>query len=222
MQIDLLSHTEDGERLVYAAARQCYSEMTGKETYAEYTKERAEKLLDTVLKSGHTSVLEHANYTFAISGISRVTSHQLVRFRHMSFSQQSQRYTTLNENASYVLPPSIAGNVLLAYKYRQFVDYANEMYQHMVTAGVPKEDARYLIPHSVETSLILTTNARELHHAFKLRCCTRAQWEIRAMFTEMLKIVQCVHYGLFKNAGPSCVTGRCPEGKFSCKGGNQC
>ena len=211
MHVEIVKHTPDPERVVALAARQCYSEgfvMDGCSTSAQDA-----ALIRKVLGSGHSSVVEHASFTFAIEGISRVTSHQLVRFRVASFSQQSQRYTSVGED--YVVPEKIK-EMAFFHSYNHAIKLAYETYEEMVKAGVPKEDARYVLPNACPTNLIMTMNARELLHAFNLRCCNRAQWEIRELFNAILRLVKPIAPTIFENAGASCVAGPCPEGAMGC------
>ena len=211
MYVEIVKHTPDPERVVALAARQCYSEgfvMDGCSTPAQDA-----ALIRKVLGSGHSSVAEHAVFTFAIRGVSRALSHQLVRFRMASFSQQSQRYTSVGDE--YITPESIVDSQYgAAYHYAIYLAY--ETYEGMVKAGVPKEDARYVLPNACPTNLIMTMNARELLHAFNLRCCNRASWEIRELFNEILRLVKPIAPTIFENAGASCVAGPCPEGAMGC------
>lgn len=211
MHVEIVKHTPDPERVVALAARQCYSEgfvMDGRSTPAQDA-----ALIRKVLGSEHLSVLEHAVFTFAIKGVSRALSHQLVRFRVASFSQQSQRYTSVGED--YIVPGTIKEKAFL-HTYNHIIKLAYETYEEMVEAGVPKEDARYVLPNASPTNLIMTMNARELLHAFNLRCCERSQWEIRELFNEILRLVKPIAPTIFENAGASCVAGPCPEGAMGC------
>ena len=165
---------------------------------------------------GHGSTIEHVSFTFGIEGVSRVLTHQLVRHRIASYDQQSQRYVR-EQNFAYVTPPSVADNTVAAAKFREFMTRARAVYDELIAAGVPQEDARYVLPNATQTKILVTMNARTLHHFFNLRCCYRAQWEIREMAYKMLAEVKKVAPTLFKNAGASCVsTGRCPEGDMTC------
>lgn len=168
------------------------------------------KALHHALASGHDSVAEHATFTFLIEGISRVTLAQLTRHRIASFTVQSQRYVEL-ERMTAVLPLSIRCNRELSERAYDVLGQSKELYDEALKHGVPKEDARYLIPQAVITQLVLTMNARELRHFFSLRCCNRAQWEIRELADRMLRICKGSAPELFRDAGPGCVRGRCPE-----------
>lgn len=171
--------------------------------------------LNGAMSSGHESIAEHANFTFLIDGVSRVLLAQLTRHRIASFSVQSQRYAGLGDIKSVIIPDSIDSTFLKS-EYERFVNEAFCRYEYLVKSGVPEEDARFVIPQGITTKLMMTMNARELRHFFSLRCCNRAQWEIRELADKML--VQCKQKApvLFKDAGPGCVRGHCPEGKRSC------
>ena len=165
------------------------------------------------MASGHESVLEHAVFTFRITGLSRAALAQLTRHRLASFSVQSQRYVKLTDWHAVV--PSTVASSPFAEKAEKMLRDSMALYQEMVDAGLPAEDARYFTPQAITTDLVVTMNARELRHFFSLRCCNRAQWEIRHLADEMLKLCKQEAPSLFENAGPGCVRGNCPE-KKSC------
>lgn len=213
--VSLISHTPDPERVVAAAARLCYAPVGAAQLAQDLTAEDIQRLLKTILRSGHLSVCEHASFTFAIEGISRACSHQLVRHRLASYSQQSQRYLKLKE-PEMIVPPAISNNPQLLEKFTNAVKIACDYYEKLLAAGVEAEDARYVLPQAVETKIVVTMNARELLHFFTLRTCERAQWEIRELAEEMLKLVLPAAPTIFAKAGPACIRGRCPEGKFYC------
>ena len=167
--------------------------------------------LKHAVESGHTSVLEHAVFTFKVEGLSRAALAQLTRHRVASFDVQSQRYVKLDD-PELVVPASIRDSNF-AEEAESTMKQAMDLYTRMVEAGIPCEDARYVTPQAVTTSLIMTMNARELLHFFSLRTCNRAQWEIRQLADEMLRICRRMAPEIFENAGPGCVTGRCPEKK---------
>ena len=215
MRVQLLSHTPDPEQVAAAAARLCYSSADISQLM-ERSRDDHAALLAKILDLGHFSVLEHASFTFGIEGISRACSHQLVRHRLASYSQQSQRYVAVQERFSAVVPPTIAENSQLAGRFEQFLDDCHALYGELMAAGVPAEDARFVLPNAAATKLVMTMNARELRHFFALRCCRRAQWEIRAMATAMLRVCKPVAPLLFAGAGPGCLGGACPEGKMTC------
>lgn len=216
MSVILLANTPNPEKIIAAAARLCYAPVGAAELVEEMGNEEAHKLLRTILKSGHLSVCEHASFTFAIEGISRACSHQLVRHRLASYSQQSQRYVKLDK-PPMIVPPAIEQRPDLAAEFTTAAASAYMNYQNLLKEGVAAEDARYLLPQAVETKIVVTMNARELLHFFALRTCDRAQWEIRALAEDMLKLVLPVAPTIFAKSGPACIRGRCPEGKFYCK-----
>jgi len=216
MKVALLQHTPDPELTVALAARLCYSQVDIEALKGRLTGADIKNFLDKIMSLGHQSVLEHASFTFGIEGISRVTSHQLVRHRVASYSQQSQRYVSHKERFSVVTPPTIAADPGYAALFEAQIAALHSAYAALVEAGVPAEDARYLLPNATETKILVTMNARELLHFFGVRCCERAQWEIRAMAIEMLKLVRPVAPTIFKKAGPGCLGGPCPEGSMCC------
>lgn len=216
MNVTLLEHTPNPERTVALAARLCYSPVSIGELREKLESADIEKFLDKIMSLGHHSVLEHVSFTFAIEGISRVTTHQLVRHRIASFSQQSQRYVSHKEHFTSIVPDSIAGNDEALRIFDAMSDTVHKAYGQLIEMGIPAEDARYILPNSTETKIIMTMNARELLHFFGLRCCERAQWEIRRMSIEMLRLVKRVAPVIFRTAGPGCVAGPCPEGQFCC------
>jgi thymidylate synthase (FAD) len=215
MRVQLLTHTPDPEQVTAAAARLCYSDATIGQLL-ERAPEQAPKLLRKILDMGHLSVLEHASFTFGIEGISRACSHQLVRHRIASYSQQSQRYVSHDAPFEAIVPESIAGHPELALRFQEHLAATHELYRELLAAGIPAEDARFVLPNAAATKLVMTMNARELHHFFALRCCRRAQWEIRAMAKEMLRLARQAAPLLFADAGPGCLRGACPEGKMTC------
>jgi len=215
MLVQLLTHTPDPEAVVAAAARLCYSP-SSIDQLLEKSRVDRDELLRKILSLGHTSVLEHANFTFGIEGISRACSHQLVRHRLASYAQQSQRYVSHKERFAAVTPPSIEQRPELLQRYQSLFDDIHSLYRQLIDAGVPAEDARFVLPNAAQTKLVLSMNARELLHFFNLRCCRRAQWEIRAMAKEMLRLVRPVAPLIFAQAGPGCLQGACPEGAMSC------
>lgn len=216
MKVALLQHTPEPELTVALAARLCYSHVDIAALKEKLSGADIKNFLDKIMSLGHQSVLEHASFTFGIEGISRVTSHQLVRHRVASYSQQSQRYVSHKERFAVVTPPSIADNPEHAALFEAQVAALHRAYAALVEAGVQPEDARYLLPNATETKIIVTMNGRELLHFFGVRCCERAQWEIRAMAVEMLRLVRPVAPTIFAQAGPGCLGGPCPEGSMCC------
>ncbi len=215
MKVTLLTSTPEPEKTVVLAARLCYSPSAIAELEDKIKDLSMEKFLGRILNMGHLSVLEHASFTFGVDGISRVTSHQLVRHRIASYSQQSQRYVKFT-TPEYVVPETIAGDEKLRGPYTAAIDGVFKLYKDLVDSGVPAEDARFVLPNAACTRIIITMNARVLLHFFKLRCCERAQWEIRAMATEMLELAKQKAPFIFRDSGPACVTGPCSEGKMTC------
>lgn len=215
MLVKLLNFTPEPEKTVTIAARLCYSASTIDELEDKVKGASHEKFLGRILKMGHTSVLEHASFTFGVEGISRATSHQLVRHRIASYSQQSQRYVRL-EKPEYVTPPSISCDKGKKRRFDAMVRSCYRLYQRLSEEGVKAEDARFLLPNAACTKIIVTMNARELIHFFRLRCCERAQWEIRDMATLMLGLAKKEARFIFKESGPACVRGACGEGEMTC------
>ena len=219
MNVSLLTCTPDPERVVALAARLCYSPASIEELREEISRREAADLVRRVLSMGHASVLEHVTLTYGVEGISRAASHQLVRHRIASYSQQSQRYVA--SSFGYVTPKTIRDGegrkrIPLADKFEKHMQDGAALYAEMLSAGVPAEDARFVLPNATETKLLVTMNARELHHFFALRLCRRAQWEIREMARRMLELATSAAPLLFETTGPGCVRGRCPEGKMTC------
>ena len=211
-QVSLLSCSPDPDRLVAAAARLCYSPASARDLAEVFLDEgRVRPFLEKLRRSGHLSTFEHASFSFAVDGISRVCSHQLVRHRLASYSQQSQRYVS-QDKAGVVMPRSIREHPRAREVFEEAVAQTLLAYGRLGALGIPREDARYVLPHGGETRMMVTMNARELLHFFRLRLCRRAQWEIRDLAREMLRLVREVAPGLFAVAGPGCVeTGACGE-----------
>ncbi len=215
MKVVLLNFTPEPEKTVSLAGKLCYSKSTISELEERVKNISFEDFLGRIVGMGHLSILEHSSFTFGIEGISRATSHQLVRHRLASYSQQSQRYVKF-DRPEYVLPPSIEKDREKKKRFENTVKRLFKFYRELVDGGIPAEDARYILPNATCTRIIVTMNARELLHFFRLRCCERAQWEIREMACRMLSLVKKVAPVVFRDAGPSCVKGRCSEGDLSC------
>ena len=216
MHVELLYHTPDPERAIATAARLCYAPVGAAELMETMPPERVKSVLTTIMSSGHFSTLEHASYTFAIDGVSRALTHQLVRHRIASFNQQSQRYVKFKGEVSVVKPESVAANAEASAKFDEAIQAAVDAYHALLEAGVQAEDARYLLPNAAESKIVVTMNVRELLHFFSLRCCNRAQWEIRDMAHRMLELARPTAPFIFADAGAPCVRGACPEGKMTC------
>ena len=216
MQVELLYHTPDPERAVATAARLCYAPVGASELLETMPQERVESVLSTIMTGGHFSTLEHASYTFAIDGVSRALTHQLVRHRVASFNQQSQRYVSFDETLTTIKPETISSNDEKSAIFDEAINTALNAYKKLLDAGVPAEDARYLLPNAAETKIVVTMNIRELLHFFELRCCRRAQWEIQELAHGMLELVKPTAPYIFLDAGAPCIRIGCPEGKMSC------
>jgi thymidylate synthase (FAD) len=224
LKVILLKHTPDPEETIAMAAKLCYSPSHIEALKVKTATKDQRKFVEKLMEMGHMSPIEHASFTFAVEGISRACSHQLVRHRLASYSQQSQRYVSEESGFDYVVPPSIKTDRELARYFEKFMGKAQEAYNHVARRLNEKglqgeeanQDARFILPNACETKIIITMNARELLHFFRQRCCNRAQWEIRAMAIEMLKLVKRIAPTIFCQAGPDCLKGKCPEGKYSC------
>lgn len=238
--VKLIAYTPDPEGVVAAAARLCYSP-TGVEALMEqYTPEQNAKFVRMLASMGHESPIEHVSFTFAVEGVSRALLAQITRHRIASFSVQSQRYVRLDD-FQFVIPPEVEADpqskaLFLEAMRKQGEEYltlcASLQAKHtaeLLAQGLPEkeavkkaeklanEDARFVLPNACETKMMITMNARELKHFFALRCCNRAQWEIRALAEQMYRLVYPVAPNLFAKAGPACVAaGKCGEGKMSC------
>ncbi|MBO6084003.1 MAG: FAD-dependent thymidylate synthase [Candidatus Methanomethylophilaceae archaeon] len=212
MKVTLLACTQNADAICAAAGNSCYSDKPASEIVEDID---SEKVLSRIVGMGHHSVIEHAVFTFSVEGVSRALTHQLVRHRMASFSQQSQRYVSLTE-PTYVTPHTIEGNPEAEKRFEETMDSIWKAYRDLEEMGIPAEDARYLLPNGCTTNITITMNARELLHFFSLRCCNRALWEIREMADRMLELCMEVSPVIFKEAGPPCVRGPCPEGKLSC------
>lgn len=238
-KVTLLAYTPQPERTVAAAAKLCYSSAAPAELFDGLTDEKAASFVEMLSELGHESPIEHASFTFGIEGVSRSLLAQITRHRIASYSVKSQRYVT-EGSFEYVIPPEIASDpqaralfeetmradqaaydrlaALLKEKHRAafLAEGKDEKTAARLAEKKAIEDARFVLPNACETKMVVTMNARSLHNFFRHRCCSRAQWEIREVADQMLKLVSDVAPELFKKAGPSCLTGACPEGKMSC------
>lgn len=221
IKVELLSYSFNPyfspEQIVGAAIRQCYSSAGAAELKEKIDKKMADRLIKQIISSGHLSTIEHANFTFAISGISRACSHQLVRHRIASYSQQSQRYVKPEEGFNFIVPPTIKANKEAYQKFLKHIKECNKLYGEFLKKKIPPEDARFVLPNAAETKIVVTMNARSLFNFFEKRLCNRAQWEIRRLAQEMYKLCLKKAPLIFKHAGPTCETQKiCWEGKLSC------
>ena len=267
LKVKIIAHTPEPDKVVAQAGKLCYSAVGVDEITQKLTEEEIARYVNMLASIGHESPLEHVSFTFAIEGISRACTHQIVRHRIASYSQQSQRYVKL-EQFEYIIPPAIEKNPEAKRIFIETMERDQKAYDELVDLlledilidkhaadygscireilkenpdAVPDrskvldlyaenflenyrkaekqaiEDARYVFPNACETKIVVTMNARSLLHFFNVRCCNRAQWEIREMATEMLKECKKIAPALFKKAGPDCVYGKCGEGKMSCK-----
>lgn len=225
MKVELIAYTPNPDGLANLCAETCVS----KNIPTIKTSANGFRSLQEALDSRHESVIEHASFTFAVSGVSRALTHQLVRHRVASYSQQSQRYVKMDD-LDYIIPKSVTDaiecelmngggwnpNGCLQDAIKEFDWCLKNVAERMRKLGVPEEDIRYLYPQGITTNIIVTMNARELMHFFAIRCCSRAQWEIKELAYRMLELVKDVAPAIFENAGPSCEQlGYCPE-KRSC------
>ncbi|EJO5349206.1 FAD-dependent thymidylate synthase [Clostridium botulinum] len=231
MKVKLLEYTPNAEKLIASAAKLCYSSSGIEDLQNNLDKEKVDKFLNMLMSYGHESPIEHVSFTFGIEGVSRSLTHQLVRHRIGSYSQQSQRYVRLDQ-FEYVTPPSIQKDENAKKIYidtmescqKAYDNISNMLKEKYINDGLRAldaekkaiEDARYVFPNSCTTKIVVTMNARSLMNFFRHRCCNRAQWEIRQLAENMLFQVKKVAPTLFKYSGPACVNGPCPEGKMTC------
>ena len=267
LKVKIIAHTPEPDKVIAQAGKLCYSAVGVDEITQKLTEKEIARYVNMLASIGHESPLEHVSFTFAIEGISRACTHQIVRHRIASYSQQSQRYVKL-EQFEYIIPPAIEKNPEAKRIFIETMERDQEAYDELVDLLLEDilidknaadygscikevlkenpdvapdrskvldlyaekffedyrkaekqaiEDARYVFPNACETKIVITMNARSLLHFFNVRCCNRAQWEIREMATEMLKECKKIAPALFKKAGPDCVYGKCGEGKMSCK-----
>ena len=231
MKVNLLEYTPNAEKVVASAAKLCYSAVSIDEIQDNLTEEKTTKFLNMLMSYGHESPIEHVSFTFAVEGVSRSLTHQLVRHRLASYSQQSQRYVKLDQ-FEYVIPPAIekdsnAKDIFvkaMEESQKAYDEIASSLKEKYINEGMKNgvaekksiEDARYVFPNACASKIVVTMNARSLMNFFRHRCCNRAQWEIRYLAEKMLIEVKKVAPTLFKYSGPPCVSGSCPEGKMTC------
>lgn len=240
MKVTLISHTPEPEKLVAIAGKLCYSSSDIGSLKDGLTDDKIKNYVKMLVSIGHESVMEHVSFTFGIEGISRACSHQLVRHRIASYSQKSQRY--VNESGfEFITPPAIHEVPEAEAEYMKMISEITESYNkisdlltdhhksNFINEGLDEktalskarkmanEDARFILPNACETKIVVTMNVRSLFNFFRHRCCNRAQWEIRNVANEMLRLCLEVAPNIFCNTGASCVSeGKCPEGKMSC------
>ena len=221
MKVALVRHTLSPEETVALGARLCYSRATVDTLLERVSRQDQEDFVRRLMDMGHESVLEHASFTFAMEGVSRVLLAQLTRHRLASFSVQSQRYVSYETGFGYIVPPRI--EALGEDAVREYEAQMRQMHawyvgwqERLGHGESSNEDARFVLPGACETRLLVTMNARELRHFFGLRMCSRAQWEIRELATRMHRLAMEVAPALFADAGPGCLRGDCPEGEKSC------
>ena len=240
MKVELLAYTPEPEKTVATAAKLCYSGSDIISLRDGLTDEKIADYIDMLVSIGHESVMEHVSFTFGIEGISRACSHQLVRHRIASYSQKSQRYVS-EKGFDFITPPAIEAVPEAKSEFDRIIAEITDGYEKiadlltachtekLVSEGIDEktavskarkmanEDARFLLPNACETKIVVTMNVRSLFNFFRHRCCNRAQWEIRSVANEMLKLCLSVAPHIFSHAGPSCVAdGKCPEGKMTC------
>jgi thymidylate synthase (FAD) len=235
LKVILLNHTREPEEVIAHAAKLCYSPSSLEQLKDKIGKSDNEKFVAKLLKMGHLSPLEHVSLIYGVEGISRACSHQLVRHRIASYSQQSQRYVGKHsekdeECFDFIVPPSVEAsgkkewftekmNIIQKW-YNELVEALGNFHHGESAIGTTgeksNEDARFVLPNAAETKIIITMNVRELLHFFSVRCCERAQWEIRNLATEMLRLARKIIPSIFSKSGPNCVTGPCSEGEMYC------
>lgn len=216
MNVELISYTKDPEKVVAAAIRQCYSPDSAKKMKNKLSEAEQGKLIKMVIASGHTSTIEHASFTFSVEGVSRVLTHELVRHRIASYSQQSQRYIN-GKNFGFVTPLTILSKKEAREIFNKTIKDLGEKYEKLIGLGIPKEDARFILPNATDVKIVVTMNARSLFNFLARRMCNRAQWEIRQMATLMHKELMKIAPKIFKYAGPTCRTENiCWEGERNC------
>ena len=210
MKVTLLQYTPEPIKAIYLACRTCYSKKPATEL-EKVDDSKMMKLVHRTMASGHHSVLEHATFTFSIEGVSRALTHQLVRHRIASYAQQSQRYVTYDEGSiTYVTPKTITDEHRAEYDALMF--NISELYRKFIDAGIPAEDARYILPNATTTNIIVTMNYRELINFSKIRLCFTSQWEIQKMTRQMKREVASVNPALGEYLEPKCQhLGYCDE-----------
>jgi thymidylate synthase (FAD) len=184
MKAELLSITNYPEELIVKAGRTCYL------SEKKDTPESIKLFIKSRIKEGHESILEHASASFRITGVSRALTHQLVRHRLASFSQQSQRYVK-ESTFDFVTPDSIKDHESknIYWQYRNFMDQTQKFYNYLVDSGVKPEDARFVLPNAVCSEIVVTANFREWKRIGHLRLDSHAQWEFRDLMKQIMYIL---------------------------------
>jgi thymidylate synthase (FAD) len=215
MNVKLIGYSPNPEKIPAMSAKLTHS-ISKPEDLENSSDDELKSILDHVIKLGHTSVIEHTSFTFAISDVSRSLTHQLVRHRIASYAQQSQRYVNLKK-PNFVIPPKIEEDEEMKKAYQDTMQMIWKQYNKLLEMEIPAEDSRYVLPNAACTNIIVTMNARSLLNFFELRCCLHAQWEIRKLANMMLKELKEIAPILFKNSGPTCKSkGFCSEDKKDC------
>ena len=221
-RVKLVRHTVEPEALTALGARLCYAGGDLDKLLTAIEEKDQHAFVEKIMSMGHESVLEHVSFTFLAEGVSRVLLAQLTRHRIASFSVQSQRYVSYADGFGYIIPPAIQAlgeEAIAEYEAQmaQMQSWYEGWQKKLGDAGEKSnEDARFVLPNACETRILMTMNARELRHFFALRMCSRAQWEIRQMAQSMFEQVCRVAPAMFRDAGPGCLRGACPEGQKSC------
>jgi thymidylate synthase (FAD) len=214
VKVALLEKSPSPTAMTATAARTCYS-ANPPEAIVERWRNKPDdmrKTVDRVRAAGHHSTLEHNIYVFGVTGLSRAATHQLVRHRHLQFDQQSQRYLAFkNAEFPYVKPKKIASLPDVSARFDRLMADVGQIYQAMLDAGIPGEDARFILPNATASQLVVSGNARAWYEFLTLRTCNMAQWEIREMSFQVLRILKREDPDLFKDAGATCVRGYCHE-----------
>ena len=212
--------TDDAINKCWVAARTCYSKKTPQELYEEaptVSKQKKIKLIEEILSKGHLSIIEQLQFTFLVSGVSRAFSHQFMRHRHHSPAQQSQRYCKVETDFDYLIPNSIKCRKDLKEGYELLMKSIADCYRVFIAAGIPAEDARYILPNAAATNFTVSMNARELIHIAHERTCVQAQEEARAVVAQMITSVCAKLPFMKKYLVAKCEwLGYCPEGSRSC------
>lgn len=235
MPVNTIDDSKNPERVVAAAGKLCYSKSSVIDLYQGLTDEKTIDFVNMLSDFGHESPIEHISFTFGIEGVSRTLLAQITRHRLASYSVQSQRYVDLQNSFGFIMPEAIKNNEKAKDLFEKSMIDNEETYRKIIDALVNEytkdvtdksqiraltkkalEDARFVLPNACETKMVVTMNARSLLNFFSLRCCNRAQWEIRDVANQMLDLVLDVAPTVFKNAGAPCTFGKCPEGNMSC------